>query len=62
MKTTRLQFANLIARGENPRGVTTEEPNGTSHWPVNGPFGASNTPERAMNREQLEKTRPTKRP
>jgi hypothetical protein len=57
-----IRFSKMVAKGENPAGMTSETVNGTVHWPVYGEFGASNTPERKMTRCELEKTRPSKVP
>ena len=35
-KGVKMDFENLIARGENPRGFTSQTPNGTAHWKGTG--------------------------
>jgi len=32
----KLDFESLYAKGENPRGVTSQTPNGTAHWKGSG--------------------------
>jgi hypothetical protein len=35
-KGVKMDFENLIARGENPRGLTAQTANGTAHWKGTG--------------------------
>jgi len=35
-KGVKMDFENLIAKGENPRGFTSQTANGTAHWQGTG--------------------------